>query len=272
MERYLLLTRRFFDVAFNEVHAKYHRDNIRHMNLQSASSSSANFRKQIKSRVQCSRRLQSIYWPTGKRLSVTGIKLIGSEGSSSVVSTPLAIQTGLKGYWSPVYADKPGDKDKAKKVLDLYAKRCGHLFEFFSLEAPEIEDYAATFKHAKHSSCGEDGIPHGAYKATTLLSAQVLFNSSNDLASECSDSDLAAYNKQLVWFAPKGVSDEDSVAVVRTPNNLSTIFGSNCDSKLCSGTIAFKFVPPTLKCTPMNQRGFCKGRQPIPSLIPLASA
>ena len=72
---------------------------------------------------------------------------------------------------------------------------------------------------------------------------------------------LVVYNEQLLWFAPKGVSDEDSVAVVRIPNNLRTIFGSNCDSKLCSGTVAFKFVPPTLKCTPMNQRGFSKGRQ-----------
>ena len=51
------------------------------------------------------------------------------------------------------------------------------------------------------------------------------------------------------------------MAVIRTPNNLRTPFGSNCDSKLIAGTISYKLVDPTLKVTPQNQRGFCKGRQ-----------
>ena len=251
----------FFDVAFNECHAQYLSGHLKDLRKQSASSTSANIKKQIKSRVQCFQRLQSVYWPTGKRMFVTGVVISTADGSSSLASSPTSIQAGLKEYWEPVYSAKRCDEDKAKKLVDLYIKRCGHLLEFALLEEPVVDDFLATIQHCKHSACGEDGVPYGAYKATPLLSSQILLNSSNDLASPSPSIDLAAFNKQLVWFAPKGVADSDKVAVHRTPSNLRIIFGSNCDSQLCSGTIAYKFVQPTLQATPKNQRGFCKGRQ-----------
>ena len=110
---------------------------------------------------------------------------------------------------------------------------------------------------AKHSACGEDGVPYAAYKANSFLSAKVLYNSCGDLASGSPLTDLTALNKQIVRFAPTGASDDDGVAVIRTPNNLRNIFGSNCDSKNAFCTISYKLVNPTLKVTPQNQRGFC---------------
>ena len=73
--------------------------------------------------------------------------------------------------------------------------------------------------------------------------------------------DFITLNRQLVWFAPKGEVDEDSVAVLRTPDNLRTIFGSNADVKLISAGISDSIVDEALAITPEAQRGFCRGRQ-----------
>ena len=101
---------------------------------------------------------------------VKGVIILATDGSSSLATTPSTIQAGLKEYWAPVYSAKACEEDKAKKFIDLYAKRCGHLFEFASLEELVIEDYTAAIRHCKHSACGEDGIPYSAYKATSLSS------------------------------------------------------------------------------------------------------
>ncbi len=72
---------------------------------------------------------------------------------------------------------------------------------------------------------------------------------------------LSEFNEQLLWFALKGVCDEDDIAAYRTPGQLRTIFGSNTDCTTIAAGIAAKLVPPTLALTPFIQRGFCKGRQ-----------
>ena len=123
----------FFDAAFNEVHAKYYDGHIHELSSQSSlPSTAANLKKQLKSRIQCFRRLQAAYWPVGKRLAVTGIKVTVEDGSSNVVQDPSAIQQALRDYWGPVYFHKASDFEKASKFLDLYSKRNGHLFEFAS--------------------------------------------------------------------------------------------------------------------------------------------
>ena len=73
--------------------------------------------------------------------------------------------------------------------------------------------------------------------------------------------DFEKLNRQLVWFAPKGELDDDSVAVLRTSDNLRTIFGSNADAKLISAGVSDSIVDATLALTPAAQRGFCRGRQ-----------
>ena len=64
-----------------------------------------------------------------------------------------------------------------------------------------------------------------------------------------------------MWFAPKGEVDDDSVAVLRSPDNLRTIFGSNADAKLISSGVSDSIVDATLAITPAAQRGLCQGRQ-----------
>ena len=93
----------------------------------------------------------------------------------------------------------------------------------------------STIAKVKDSACGPDGIPFSAYKASPVTSAKVMAATTEDLKRGRPKSDLMSLNKQLVWFAPKGSSEQDHTALIRSPNNLRTIFGSNSDSKIIAG-------------------------------------
>ena len=134
-------------------------------------------------------------------------------------------------------------------------------FNFENLELPDQGKLEDAIRRTKDSATGPDGVPYSAYKANVELSAKILHNSMSDLQLDDPQSDLASFNSQLVWMAPKGASAEDGKVVLRTPNNLRTIFGSNADSKIISGATAYELVEPTLCVTPSSQRGFCRGRQ-----------
>ena len=55
--------------------------------------------------------------------------------------------------------------------------------------------------------------------AQRARSAQITENVTDNLTQDRQPEGLEKFKRQLVWFAPKGECDEDSVAVVRTPNN-----------------------------------------------------
>ena len=93
-----------------------------------------------------------------------------------------------------MYSDKPTDLVKANKFSDLYAKRNRHLCEFPFLEAPSVDDTSDGIRHAKHSACGEDGIPYAACETNCHLSAQVLAHCFGDLASGSPRINLIAFN------------------------------------------------------------------------------
>ena len=194
-------------------------------------------------------------------MAVKYVQMTVDDGNSSAAQHPPAIQQSLKSYWGPVDSQKPADFERANKFKDLHATRNTHLSELSNLELPSEDDFLEMIMKAKHSACGEDGVHYGAYKVNSFLSVAVLYNSFGDLASGSPSTDLTASKTQLDRFAPKVASGDDRVAVIRTPNDLRTIFGSKCDSKFTSGTILHKLVNPTLQVTPQNQRGFCKGRQ-----------
>ena len=134
--------------------------------------------------------------------------------------------------------------DAASKFLRVYANKNRHLFEFSELSLPDVADYENCISRLRDSAPGPDGLPYSAYKSCKVLSAQIFANSNSSFASESEPPGLEQFNKQLVWFAPKGVADADSVAVYRAPNQLRTIFGSNTDSKIFNGTLGYKLTPP----------------------------
>ena len=86
-------------------------------------------------------------------------------------------------------------------------------------------------------------------------------NTAKSMSTENRLKNLVDFNRQKVWFAPKGNKAEDKTMVIREPANLRTIFGGNCDNEILSGGIAFSMTPAALALTPQCQRGFCKNRQ-----------
>ena len=133
---------------------------------------------------------------------------------------------------------------------------------------PQKERFVAIIKKVKDSATGPNGLPFSAYAAWPGASAQVFENTTELFGREAEAGhakadcyDCITFKKQLVWFAPKGEVDKDSVAVLRAPDNLRTIFGSNADAKLISAGVSDAIVDATLASTPAAQRGFCRGRQ-----------
>ena len=123
-------------------------------------------------------------------------------------------------------------------------------------------------KKVKDSATGPNGIPYSAYAACPDTSAQILENTMELFGEEAEPGhrkadchDCIKLNRKLVWFAPKGELDDDSVAVLRAPDNLRTSFGSNADAKLISAGVSDSIVDATLQRTPAAQRGFYRGRQ-----------
>ena len=91
---------RFSNTAFNEVHAKYCEQHSQDLSSQiPLASTLGNSKKQYKARIQCFRPLQSAYWPVGKRMAVTGIRVTVDDGNSSVAHHPSSIQQALEDYW-----------------------------------------------------------------------------------------------------------------------------------------------------------------------------
>ena len=251
-----------FDDWFNDSHQKLQQQRINGLKGHIAATNCTILKKQLRSKVQAACRLQKVFWPTGKRLIVTGI--IGANdvhGNPIVHTKPCEIQEALRSYWGEVYSKKEMDGDRAHKLINFFRRKCGHLFDFENLEVPDEEKLEKAISLAKDSACGPDGVPYAAYKALRKLSATILRDSIDDLQLEMPQTDLERLNEQFVWMAPKAPSANDGVVVLRTPNNLRTIFGSNADSKLIASATAYELVEPTLAVTPLSQRGFCRGRQ-----------
>ena len=165
-----------FDFAFNECHCSFIGKSIGELKVDIASASSSFARRQSKSRLQKFRRLQGIFWPTGKRMKVTGIRISIDAGGSTVLHGASSMQSALKQYWEPAHSAQEFDSEKAFVFLKLYGERYGGSFLFSSLESPSTDDLAGAITHSKHSACGFDVVPYAAYKAVLGLAARTLGN------------------------------------------------------------------------------------------------
>ena len=202
-----------------------------------------------------------MYFPRGKRIKLTGIRVVNSDGEEHVLSDPPAVQQSLRDYWGKVYAHEDMDTQAAEKLFKYYSDHKSHLFQFENLELPDSDFFELYIPKLHDSATGRNGIPYSAYKALVPLSAHIFSVHTEYMSSETEPAYLESFNEQLIWFALKGVSAEDDIAAYREASQLRTIFGSNCDSKIIAGAIASKLTPPTLELTPPEQRGFCRGRQ-----------
>jgi len=172
--------------------------------------------------------------------------------------------------WGEVYIRKDLDMDKAQKLLAMYSRRHeGKLAIFSDLELPGGAQFAKILTKLTDSATGINGIPYSAYKAVLQISAEVFASTVQDFAQADRPPELEAFNRQVVWFALKQVFTDDNRAAYRLPNQLRTIFGSNCDCKILSHGLAHSITLGCLALTPQMQRGFCRGRQLATNVVDL---
>ena len=256
-----------FENIFGDFFKVYHRSEVVELQHAIAIESSLTLKKQLKSRLQCARRMQGIFWPTGKRLKLAGIKV-----GDNVVTSARGTQEALISHWKPIYEKKPCDTAAANKLLQVYSNRHPELINAFTeCVLPNQEVFEQIIGRVKDSAVGPDGLPYSSYSADTQLSAKIFENTTKYFSSDDSLPGFETFNKQFVWFAPKGELDEDSIAVLRTPGNLRTIFGSNTDSKYIAAGLSDAIADPTFAITPSAQRGFCRGRQLSLNVVDLDS-
>ena len=116
-----------FDNTFVDFFRVYHRREVERLQSDLSSTIAFAVKKQIKSRLQCARRMQSIFWPAGRRLRLTGIKVAGG----SIITCRTLIQKELAEHWGPIYQKEPIDRTAAKTLLGLYSRKHGELINGF---------------------------------------------------------------------------------------------------------------------------------------------
>jgi len=93
-----------FETIFGDFFNMYHSSQVQQIQQQIASTSSIMQKKQLKSRLQCARRMLSVFWKTGGRLKLAGIKTRDADGNTCIVSSPKQVQAALSEHWAPVYS------------------------------------------------------------------------------------------------------------------------------------------------------------------------
>jgi hypothetical protein len=148
-----------FELVFGDFFRVYHRTEVGRLQADLAATAAPTIKRQIKSRLQCARRMQNIFWPCGRRLRLTGIK----TADGSIVSCPKLVQKELAEHWGPIYEKKPIDLTAANTLLGLYSRKHKELIRSFrNCTLPDREVYTEIIKRVKESACGPDGIPYSA--------------------------------------------------------------------------------------------------------------
>ena len=69
-----------FENTFGDFFRVYHRSEVARPQADLIATIASTIKKQIKSPLQCARRMQNVFWPTGKRLRLAGIKTADGVG------------------------------------------------------------------------------------------------------------------------------------------------------------------------------------------------
>jgi len=150
-----LLDPNAFDLFFNETRITQKQEVLAKLQKEKLATNSINAKKQLKSQMQGVRRMMALFWPSGKRLKLAGIR----QSDGTTFCSPQDMQQALRDYWGPVYASKPFDAEAAKNFLKVYCNHNRHLFDFKDLELPNADDYFATLGRLRDSASGPDGLP-----------------------------------------------------------------------------------------------------------------
>ena len=87
-----------------------------------ATTKSISIRKQLKGRLSAARRMQSIFWPSGRKLKLAGLRIPNAQGDPIIVADPVGVQNALRDYWAPAYAHHEMDHDAAIKLFKIFRR------------------------------------------------------------------------------------------------------------------------------------------------------
>ena len=128
-----------FENTFGDFFKVYHRSEVVRLQQDLQVTTAATIKKQIKSRLQCARRMQGFFWPSGKRLKLSGIKTADGD----TVTSAAAVQQELITHWGPIYQKKPIDLSAAQTLLGTYGRRHKALIkEFTKCSLPDNEGFS----------------------------------------------------------------------------------------------------------------------------------
>ena len=72
---------------------------------------------------EAKQRLLKLWSPFDSRLILNGVRIASADGKSVTVATdPVQKADALRQGWLPTFSQRPIDEDKARRVLDAYAK------------------------------------------------------------------------------------------------------------------------------------------------------
>ena len=129
-----------FETIFGDFSNVYHSSQVQQLRQQITTTSTIMQKKQLKSRLQCARRMLLVFLKTGGRLKLAGIKTREVDGNSCIVSNPKQVQVALAEHWAPVYLKKVCGSAAVKILLANYKNRSAELIANFSkCQLPENE-------------------------------------------------------------------------------------------------------------------------------------
>ena len=136
-----------FETIFGDFFNVYHSSQVQQLRQQMATTLSTMQKKQLKCRLQCARRMLSVFWKRGGRLKLAGIETWGSEGNSCIVTSPKQVQFALAEHWAPAYSKKVCSFGAAKVLLRDYQRRNAELIDNFSrCQLPPKTDLLSVLK------------------------------------------------------------------------------------------------------------------------------
>ena len=209
-----------FDSIFTELRQERSAANLALLQKEQTTTTSQITRSKLKGRIQAARRMSSMYFPKGKRLKLAGIRVVSSDGVDTIISDPTIVHKSLQDYWGKVYAHKDIDVDAAAKLFKFYSDHKSHLFNFDDLVLPDSDFFEDYLPRLRDSATGRNGIPYSAYKALIPMSAHVFAIHTEHMSGDTEPVYFESFNEQLIWFALKGICDDDDVAAYREASQL----------------------------------------------------
>ena len=119
-----------FEDAYRQEREFYHSSQISEARAELPRASVTEAAK-LKGKIASARRQQTIFYGRKPFVTLSGLKMRRANSViEQMVTEPTQVQNGLIDYWRPIYNAKPFNTQAINKLLGIFGRQCGHLFEF----------------------------------------------------------------------------------------------------------------------------------------------